>query len=409
MSGFSLGDIISGGKKGEVGELFSKKAGKAAPGYDYSVVPDRVPDIKIPEEVDEMDERTKQRKQKKQDKKKRKALEMEMAKNQAKKRKFSGGLEIEPVQEPEQQVEPKPYKVQKEDDSETFIDPEKEKRTIFVGNIPIGVKKGKALKKVFGDCGTIESIRYRSAARPDLKTTKKVAVIKNMYHEERTNINAYIRFSTEEEATQSCDLNGTNVQGHIIRVDMSLNSKSHEQNKAIFLGNLNFKTHEDDVRKAFERCGEIVDVRLVRDSSTGIGKGFGYINFVVKDSVETALKLDGTEVCGRKVRVTRSLRKPKGNKVQNKGLGSHGKNVHSNNVNSKNSNKEPIADFKSKFEDRKKKFHSKNENKVWKKKGPKAAEKKAFQGVSTTDKKPGRSSLSKEDLKKKYIARKLMG
>ena len=29
--------------------------------------------------------------------------------------------------------------------------------------------------------------------------------------------------------------------------------------------------------------------------------------------------------------------------VQNKGLGSHGKNVHSNNVNSKNSNKEPIA------------------------------------------------------------------
>ena len=43
---------------GEVGELFSKKVGKAAPGYDYSVVPDRVPDIKIPEEVDEMDERT---------------------------------------------------------------------------------------------------------------------------------------------------------------------------------------------------------------------------------------------------------------------------------------------------------------------------------------------------------------
>jgi len=94
MSGFSLGDIISGGKKGEVGELFSKKVGKVAPGYDYSVVPDRVPDIKIPEEVDEMDERTKQRKQKKQDKKKRKALEMEMAKNQAKKTKifwWSGG------------------------------------------------------------------------------------------------------------------------------------------------------------------------------------------------------------------------------------------------------------------------------------------------------------------------------
>ena len=66
--------------------------------------------------------------------------------------------------------------------------------------------------------------------------------------------------------------------------------------KAIFLGNLHFKTHEDEIREAFKDCGEISDVRLVRDSSTGIGKGFGYVNFADRDSVETALSLNGTKV-----------------------------------------------------------------------------------------------------------------
>ena len=36
--------------------------------------------------------------------------------------------------------------------------------------------------------------------------------------------------------------------------------------------------------------------RLVRDIATGIGKGFGYVNFASKDSVETALRLDGNMV-----------------------------------------------------------------------------------------------------------------
>ena len=36
--------------------------------------------------------------------------------------------------------------------------------------------------------------------------------------------------------------------------------------------------------------------RLVRDSNTGIGRGIGYVNFTDKDSVETALKLNGTQV-----------------------------------------------------------------------------------------------------------------
>jgi hypothetical protein len=33
------------------------------------------------------------------------------------------------------------------------------------------------------------------------------------------------------------------------RVDMALGSQQHEQGKAVFLGNLDFKTSEDDIRQ----------------------------------------------------------------------------------------------------------------------------------------------------------------
>ena len=50
---------------------------------------------------------------------------------------------------------------------------------------------------------------------------------------------------------------------------------------------------------------QIDSIRLVRDSATGMGKGFGYVNFVNVDSVETAIQRNGTELLGRAVRVNR--------------------------------------------------------------------------------------------------------
>merc|ERR1712113_1289493 len=47
----------------------------------------------------------------------------------------------------------------------------------------------------------------------------------------------------------------------------------------------------------------------------GIGKGFGYANFVAIESVELALRMANQEVGGRKVRVTRAVRKAKPGKV----------------------------------------------------------------------------------------------
>ena len=111
--------------------------------------------------------------------------------------------------------------VKHEDTKERIIDEEKEKRTVFVGNLPVKVKK-QSLKKLFSKFGKIETIRFRCAGRPDLKTTKKVAVIKQNFHEERQNICAYVRMSSVEEAEASCSLNGSTLDGLTIRYHVSL-------------------------------------------------------------------------------------------------------------------------------------------------------------------------------------------
>lgn len=45
---------------------------------------------------------------------------------------------------------------------------------------------------------------------------------------------------------------------------------------------IEFVGAQDDVLwKAFEECGEIESVRIIRDERSGKGRGFGYVNFKV--------------------------------------------------------------------------------------------------------------------------------
>eukprot|EP00092_Neocalanus_flemingeri_P012890 GFUD01013886.1.p1 GENE.GFUD01013886.1~~GFUD01013886.1.p1 ORF type:complete len:388 (+),score=164.83 GFUD01013886.1:36-1199(+) len=286
--------------------------------------------------------------------------------------------------------------VKHEDSKPRQINFETEARTVFVGNLPSSTKK-QVLKTLFSPCGKVESVRFRCAARPDMKTTKKVAVIKHTFHEERNNINAYVRMSTVEEAELACSLNNTQVEGLTIRVDMALKGRSHDNKRAIFMGNLDFKTQEEDIRKLFSKCGMVENVRLVRDSTTGIGKGFGYVNFVSEDSVGLAIRLNNQEVCGRKVRVTRAVRKAKPGKVMMAGK-KEGKFKDK-------FDKKKEGKYKNNFGDNKKRFDRSQSYKKDKKNVQ--PEGKAFQGLSSSSDKKQKRSFNKTVQKNKIIAKKL--
>lgn len=65
------------------------------------------------------------------------------------------------------------------------------------------------------------------------------------------------------------------------------------------------------VEEHFLDHGDIVAVRTVTDQIIGVGKGFGYVLFEHTDAIHLALKLNNSELMGRKFRVMHSVNKEK--------------------------------------------------------------------------------------------------
>ncbi|XP_019745241.1 RNA-binding protein 34 [Hippocampus comes] len=160
--------------------------------------------------------------------------------------------------------------------------------------------------------GAVESIRFRSLVREDPAVSRRVAAIKRQAHPSARSINAYVVFKEPQGVAKALWWNGAEIEkDFIIRVDRvsSKAAESHDHKRSIFVGNLNFELKELALRRHFEQCGVVEAVRLVRDHNTGLGKGFGYVLFESCDSVQLALKLDGSKVEGRAIRVRRSAEK----------------------------------------------------------------------------------------------------
>ena len=66
-----------------------------------------------------------------------------------------------------------------------------------------------------------------------------------------------------------------------LRVDIDSKAEGQENDyeSTIFIGNLPWVLNEEDLRKHFEECGDILNVRIIRDKDTFIGKGIAYIQF----------------------------------------------------------------------------------------------------------------------------------
>ncbi|XP_061687178.1 RNA-binding protein 34 isoform X2 [Syngnathoides biaculeatus] len=187
----------------------------------------------------------------------------------------------------------------------------KNRRTVFVGNLPVNCTK-KMLLGMFRPDGAVESIRFRSMVREDPAVSRRVAAIKRQAHLLKQSINAYVVFKEPQGVAKALQRNGTEVEnGFIIRVDRVRDEKAerHDHKRSVFVGNLNFELKELALRRHFEECGVVEAVRLVRDRNTGLGKGFGYVLFESSDSVQLALKLEGSPLEGRPVRVKRSAEK----------------------------------------------------------------------------------------------------
>ncbi|WVF65790.1 hypothetical protein IAT40_000524 [Kwoniella sp. CBS 6097] len=282
---------------------------------------------------------------------------------------------------------------------------DRDRRTVFVGNLPIDAAKSKSILHQFRQhllsfvpTAKIESVRFRSVAfasatsalptddpekdanqrarrekertaawraqqdsdgKPrgkgkggdedgdthkvfiDAKGKRKVAFIKKDFHSELASCNAYVVFAYPhpersanvapvmdpfEAATAVLTANGSTFLERTIRVDslrlpsaVALASagnalakrdawlpKGTDPKKSLFVGGLEYAAKDEDIRVFFEELVKsergpaedkwVVGVRIVRDNETQLGKGFGYVHFADRESVDEILAMDASKI-----------------------------------------------------------------------------------------------------------------
>ncbi len=81
--------------------------------------------------------------------------------------------------------------------------------------------------------------------------------------------------------------------------------------KNVFVGNLNFRTTENDLRSLFEQFGEITRIQVMTDRETGRSRGFGFVEMADDEAAAQAIAaLNGKEVDGRALNVNEARPKP---------------------------------------------------------------------------------------------------
>ncbi|MGL6195428.1 MAG: RNA recognition motif domain-containing protein [Thermoguttaceae bacterium] len=64
----------------------------------------------------------------------------------------------------------------------------------------------------------------------------------------------------------------------------------------LYVGNLSYRTTENDVRKAFEKHGTVETVSMIIDNESGRSKGFAFVQMNDRDEANAAIsELDGTK------------------------------------------------------------------------------------------------------------------
>lgn len=83
------------------------------------------------------------------------------------------------------------------------------------------------------------------------------------------------------------------------------------QKNKIYIGNLSFRTREEDLQKDFQRFGRITDIYLPLDQETQRPRGFAFVTYEdSRDAQDAVTEMHAREVDGRELRVNIARPKP---------------------------------------------------------------------------------------------------
>jgi len=73
----------------------------------------------------------------------------------------------------------------------------------------------------------------------------------------------------------------------------------------LYVGNLPFKSSEEDLRQLFGNYGDVESVNIITERETGRSKGFAFIDMPNdKEAKEAIIGLNGSELDGRTLKVS---------------------------------------------------------------------------------------------------------
>jgi cold-inducible RNA-binding protein len=93
----------------------------------------------------------------------------------------------------------------------------------------------------------------------------------------------------------------------------------------IFVGNLSFRTTQDELFAAFSQFGAVERVNIVTDRDSGQSRGFAFVEMTERRDAENAIaSLNGADLNGRAMNVNEARPKPQGGGGFGGGGGSRG-------------------------------------------------------------------------------------
>jgi RNA recognition motif-containing protein len=88
-----------------------------------------------------------------------------------------------------------------------------------------------------------------------------------------------------------------------LKIRLVLNSISSMSNK-LFVGNLSFKTTENDLQEAFSAHGTVVEANLMMDRMSGRSRGFAFVTMSTPEEAQKAIDaLHGAQLDSRELTV----------------------------------------------------------------------------------------------------------
>jgi len=132
---------------------------------------------------------------------------------------------------------------------------------------------------------------------------------------------AFLTFDTEEAGKKAFEKHGTLLGGRVLKIRRFESSKQHNKNRRrfetrgdeicfgypvnqqIYVGGIG-DLDEANVHAIFVPFGDIAQVDIMRHKQDGHPKGYGFVIFHTPMAAKASLEMNGSEIAGRKLRVS---------------------------------------------------------------------------------------------------------